>query len=220
MSLEFVYLPPKEEDDGGDRLEIRTPFGQASIGALADVTPNDEGSEIVESLLKLVTGLQDHKDASGGAHVENGGLMWEFDASENMFQVSTHLFHCETVLEYKFGAFESEGDKKEKKKTIEQIGRVLHVLIPLVRANSQKIRNRNLAVMKEEKENTRTSKRIHLRVPHRVHPRGILDPTVVDISSINDQSMAKISELHEKWLEQQRVERVQQRNSKRVKQET
>jgi hypothetical protein len=121
-----------------------------------------------------------------------------------MFQVSTHLFCCETVLEYKFGVFES------KSKTIEQIGEVLHVLIPLVRANSQKIRKKNLDAIEEEKENTRTKERIYLRIPHRVHPRGILDQTVVDDSTMSGRSMTEITELHEKWLKQQVEKRVKQ----------
>lgn len=182
MSLEFVYLPPspltKEEEaqdserDTGDRLLIRTPHGSAELGELAEVTPTDVGSEIVESLIRLLEALKTNKNAIGGAHICNGGLTWKFQVAKNLFTVSTHLFFCETTCEYEFV------DEKEKHKSMKQIEAVLDSLIPVVRANAKNIRIKNLKEMESELLENRSGPSsgavFHLRVPVRKHPRGLL----------------------------------------------
>jgi hypothetical protein len=201
MSLTFAYIPLDKNGEDGDQLEIRTPYGRAILGDIGEVTPTDEGSEAVEGLIKLQNALKKNKSILGGVHIFNGGLQWKFHAETNTFSVSTSLFLCETELCYTFL------DEKEKGKTIDQIGQVLQVMIPLVKKNAERIRQKNLRDMETEKNDTKTQRIIHLRVPHRKHPRGILDVAsdtvdTVDTDTMSD-TMSDMSTTHEKWLEEQ-----------------
>jgi hypothetical protein len=203
MSLQFVYVPPHnpiredrqetgdEDEKQDDFLEIRTPHGHSRIGELANVTPNDQGSEMIEGLMALAEAFKRNKDNRGGIHIYNGGLDWRFSAKTQHFQCSTSLFLCETTIEYSFD------DEKERQSAANQIQKVLETLVPLVRAKAPQIRAKNMAQMAEELEETKNQTRIHLRVPHRKHPRGILDeiPSTASMSDLSKEHFEKLEEV-------------------------